>query len=96
MQRLLAILVVIAMLAGGVFYFYYTAQQKVMAPGLKTGEASLRGSIYEANGKFYLNSARQSPVELDSYSLDLSQYAGQEVNLTGQYSGDKLFVNGID
>lgn len=61
----------------------------------KVGDTTKTGSISENSGRFYLNVAGQPPQEIDSYSVDLSGYVGQSVTVTGQFSGNTLFVGSI-
>lgn len=65
------------------------------AANQKAGTSSKSGRVTEAGGKFFLNVTGQPPVEMDTYSVDLKQYVGQSVTVTGQYSGDTLFVSEV-
>jgi hypothetical protein len=61
----------------------------------KSGTTSLKGKI-EVSGKLVLlKSNNQGPVTLDSYSVDLKQYNGQTITVTGKYSGDTLYVSSV-
>lgn len=61
----------------------------------KTGQTTKTGKILQTGEKFFLEERGKSPVELDSYSVELSTYAGKTVTVTGQYSGDTLFVSEV-
>ena len=61
----------------------------------KIGETSKTGVISQAGDKFFITETGSSPEEIDSYQIDLSQYVGRNVNITGQYSGETLFVGSV-
>ena len=61
----------------------------------KSGTTTKVGTITSAGGKFFLTEAGQTPKEIESYSVNLGDYAGKTVTVTGQYSGDTLFVGSI-
>lgn len=61
----------------------------------KVGDTTKVGTVSESSGRFYLNVTGQPPQEIDSYSVDLSGYVGQSVTVTGQFSGNTLFVGSI-
>ncbi len=60
----------------------------------KQGDTTKQGIVNQIGEAFYLEVAGQQN-EIDSYSVDLSQYVGEHVTVTGQYSGDTLFVGEI-
>ena len=62
----------------------------------KTGDSTKTGKVTKAGDKYYLQQTGQATVELDSYSVDLSQYVDQTITVTGQYSGDTLFVGKVE
>lgn len=66
-----------------------------IAPNQKQGETSKTGTISKAGTQFFINQTGQAPLAIDSYTVDLEQYVGQSVTVTGQYSGDTLFVGEI-
>jgi hypothetical protein len=59
----------------------------------KSGDTTKTGKITEAGSKFFLQEAGKQPIEIDSYGIELKSYVGQTVTVTGQYSGDTLFVS---
>ena len=61
----------------------------------KVGNTTLTGKITKAGDKYFITVSGKQPQDLDSYSVDLSQYVGKTVTVTGQYSGDTLFVGKI-
>jgi hypothetical protein len=62
----------------------------------KVGDTTKTGTITTISGRFYLTEAGQTPKEIDSYAVELSEYVGKTVTVTGQYSGDTLFVGSIE
>ncbi len=70
------------------------ASQEAM-PGAKVGKTTKTGVVSKANGKYYLDVSHEPLLEIDSYSIDLSDYAGKTVTITGEYSGNTLFVGEI-
>lgn len=68
----------------------------VPAADQKSGDTVKTGVISMAGGKFFLAEVGMSPKEVESYVVDLAEYVGQTVTVTGQYSGDTLFVGEIN
>jgi len=62
----------------------------------KVGDTTKSGLITKIGRKYFITEAGGEPVEIDSYSLDLSQYVGKMADVTGQYSGDTLFVREVN
>lgn len=62
----------------------------------KVGDTTKTGVISFTNGRYFLAETGQTPKEIDSYAVDLSAYVGKKVTVTGQYSGDTLFVGSIE
>lgn len=112
MKQLITVLLVLAILGGGVWWWSSqvakqgnTPRGEVAAPAVKTdapsaadkaGTTTRTGLLTTAAGKFYLQEAGQSPKEIDSYVVELSDYVGQTVTVSGQYSGDTLFVGSVE
>jgi PBP1b-binding outer membrane lipoprotein LpoB len=61
----------------------------------KVGTTTKTGTITQTSGRFFLQEAGQQPEEIESYSVDLSGYVGQTVTVTGQFSGNTLFVGEV-
>jgi hypothetical protein len=59
-----------------------------------TGSTTLTGTLQSSNGKYFLKSTGKT-VELDSYSVEFTEFVGKNVSITGQYSGDTLFAESI-
>lgn len=61
----------------------------------KQGETTKTGLVIENSGTFVLQVVGEPPTAIDSYGVELKNYVGQTVTVTGQYSGDTLFVGEI-
>lgn len=103
MQKLIVVLVFIAILGGGA-YFYINSSKKsantnVQTQGQntqKSGVTTKTGTISKAGSSYFIQEKNQEPLEVDSYSLDFNSYLGKTVVISGQYSGDTLFVTNIE
>jgi hypothetical protein len=73
-----------------------TSTGSAPAADQKTGTTVKTGIISQAGGKYFLQEAGGTPQMIESYAVELSQYVGQTVTVTGQYSGDTLFVGSIE
>lgn len=62
----------------------------------KSGTTTKTGKIVKLGKKYGIQEAGKQPAEIDTYSLDLSQYEGKTVTVSGQYSGDTLFVTKVE
>jgi PBP1b-binding outer membrane lipoprotein LpoB len=62
----------------------------------KSGTTTKYGTITSAGGKFFLTEAGQTPKEIESYAVDLSEHVGKTLTVVGQYSGDTLFVGSVE
>ena len=103
MKKFVLILVVFMVLAGGVFLWIQNAKKSVQknpttssSTTQKTGTTTKTGIISSSGGVFYLQESGQTPKEIDSYAINLADYLGQSVTVSGQYSGDTLFVGSIE
>ena len=79
-----------------------TAGKSVNAPASNTGGVEqkqgntiITGKISGSTGAYFIQESGKNPQGIDSYAIDLSQYVGQTVTITGQYSGDTLFVGEV-
>jgi len=105
-KAILIFLLMIILVGGGVFFWIQNAKksapaangQKVNNPATtqKSGITTKTGKITNTAGKFYLQEASQTPNEIDSYAVDLGEYVNKTVTVSGQYSGDTLFVGSIE
>lgn len=62
----------------------------------KAGDTTKSGKVTQIGSKFYLEQKGKEPLELDSYTVDLASHLGQTVTVTGQYSGNTLFVSAVE
>ncbi len=63
--------------------------------GSKTGNTTKKGTVTGQDGQYFLQVAGEQPIGIDSYAIDLDTYVGKTVTVTGQYSGNTLFVGNI-
>lgn len=106
MRRVLAIIVTILLFVGAGYYFVAThsnpnpetdRSEVVNQPQSKTGKTTKTGIVTKVSGKYFLSElGSQQTLPIDSYSLDLEQYVGKDVTVTGEYSGDELFVSEVE
>ncbi len=61
----------------------------------KVGNTTKTGKIVKIGNDYYIKELGHEPATIDSYDVDLGSYVGQTVTITGQYSGDTLFVGKI-
>lgn len=60
----------------------------------KKGTTSKTGKLSKVGNGYLLQSGNQT-VGVDSYNIDLNQYVGQQISVSGEYSGDTLFVTKV-
>jgi hypothetical protein len=95
---LLGILVLLIVTAAGYIglkYFYTSDAVYKTAPVTRTGElrkTNVAGSDFT---HVLINSSEKS-VGVASYTLNLDDYIGKQVSVTGQYSGDTLFADSVE
>ena len=65
------------------------------APTQKVGNTTKSGKIVKLGASYYIQEEGKQPAQIDSYQIDLSQYVDKTVTITGQYSGDTLFVGKV-
>lgn len=65
------------------------------AANQKSGDTTKTGKISEISDKYYLQEVGGIPEQIESLSVDLGMYVGQTITVTGQFSGDTLFVGSI-
>ncbi len=61
----------------------------------KKGDITKTGTVVKTANAYFLVETNGNKVELDSYKYQLSEYEGKVVTVTGQYSGDTLFVGNL-
>jgi len=69
-----------------------TQSSVTASPAAKVGETTKTGTVIQLDGKYYLQQSGQEPLGIDSYNVDLSTSVGKTVTVTGEYSGNTLFV----
>lgn len=60
----------------------------------KSGFTSLTGTL-RLQANLFLLETTTGPVALKSFDVDLNNYVGKNVTVSGKYSGDELFVSEI-
>ena len=65
------------------------------SPAAKVGQTTKTGQIVKLGDKLYIQEPGQSPLEIDSYNVDLSTYVGKTQTVSGEYSGNTLFVSQV-
>ena len=68
------------------------------APGIedKQGDTTKNGTLVKQGEKYYIKAETGEMEEVESYSVDFSEFENQRVSATGQYSGDTLFIGKMD
>src|SRR5689334_5328053 len=61
----------------------------------KKGDTTLSGKLTNTGGKYFVERVGQAPQEVNSYGVDLSVYTNKNVTVTGQFSGDTLYVGKV-
>lgn len=61
----------------------------------KSGDTTKKGNLRKVDDKFYLEESGGAKFEVESYAYELDDYANQTITVTGQYSGDTLFIGKI-
>lgn len=56
---------------------------------------TLTGTLNKAGSRFSLSIVGKPSIELDSRKINLDQYTGRSISVTGQYSGTTLFVDRV-
>lgn len=62
----------------------------------KVGDTTLSGTVTKVGEEYLLTIPGKPSKGIDSYKIKLADYVGQSVKVTGQYSGDTLFVSKIE
>lgn len=98
MKKIIVIFLMLAALIGIGVFVLSNLKNTTPPPttNQKVGTTTKTGVISNSAGVFYLQEAGKTPKEIDSYTVELSDYIGQKVTVSGQYSGDTLFVGSIE
>lgn len=98
MKKMIIIFLTIAALVGLGMLAFSKLKSTPTPPttNQKVGTTTKTGVISTSNNVFYLQEAGQTPKEIDSYTVELSKYVGKSVTVSGQYSGDTLFVGSVE
>jgi len=101
MKKILVPLITILVLLGGVFAFVKIKSNSTpeknpekYSNAEKIGTTKMKGKITQSeDGFFFIREEGELPKQIDSLSVDLTQYIGQTVSVEGKYSGDILFIS---
>ena len=61
----------------------------------KSGDTTIVGKLDDRGGTFVLVEKAGIETDVDSYKFNMADYAGKNVIVTGQYSGDTLFAGEV-
>lgn len=82
--------------------WYMVMQQKQAAPASEQGPTvvTMTGKLTKAvppgDDYTHLLLATGRSIKLNSYSVQLANYEGKTVTVTGEYSGNTLFVDSVE
>ncbi len=62
----------------------------------KQGTTTLEGTVSGSAGAYVLENPTAPPTPIESYDVDLSTHVGDRVTVSGQYSGNTLFVTEVE
>lgn len=62
----------------------------------KNQSFTVTGKISGSGGKYFVTNSSGKSQEMESYSIDFESYVGKTVTVTGQFSGDTLFVTKVE
>lgn len=71
------------------------SETKMLDDPKKEGDSSISGLLVKVGDTYNIVGVDGKHTEVDSYKIDLSEYVNKQVVLTGQYSGDTLFVGSV-
>lgn len=108
MKIVLAILIVLLLAGAGGTYWYlkqpksddlYQMQQTESESGeeVMSGDVTKTGKLQQSQGDDYnhIILSEGKAIGVASQSLDLDQYVGKTVSVTGQYSGTTLYADSV-
>lgn len=87
-------LLIVSMLACGVFLSGCSLVAKQADVATETPTKTFTGKLTTAGGLFYVTSGSTN-TEVTSRKIDLKQFEGKMVTVTGEFSGTTLFVDTI-
>lgn len=106
MKQIVLVLLTLSLVAGGILWFVNSAKKQTVGVPTnntnnslgstnKTGTTTKTGMITQTAGRYFLQETGGSLMEIESYSVELGAYVGKTVTVSGQYSGDTLFVGEV-
>lgn len=61
----------------------------------KNATISITGTLSQTGGLYLITDSAGMTHDIESYSVSFDEYLGETVTVTGQYSGDTLFVTEV-
>lgn len=65
-------------------------------PTVRVGDTTLSGKLTQSGDKFVLLDSTGKQTEVDSYKIEFTDLVNKDVTVTGQFSGDTLFVSKLE
>jgi hypothetical protein len=72
------------------------SQDALEKPAEKVGTTTISGKLTQTGEQFFITVAGKPPQEISSYKLDFAPFVGKTVKVSGQFSGNTLFVSQIE
>lgn len=72
-----------------------TSNSEESTSDARVGETTLTGEISASGNVAVLTTEDGEAVTIESYAFELLDYVGKKVEVTGEYSGNTLFVDDI-
>jgi hypothetical protein len=94
MERKVKLLVVISLLVGSLFLGGCSLVAKQADVATETPTTRIMGPVTSAGNLFYISVGTDN-TEITSRKIDLKQYVGKTVTVTGEFSGTTLFVDEV-
>lgn len=95
---LISIILLVILSGGGYFAFQYFSRPASMAPSpYKTEAVKLAGVLQVGKGDDYSHTLLSGGkfTGVASYSVNLDDYVGQKIEVTGQYSGTTFYADSV-
>jgi hypothetical protein len=97
---LIGILILIIVAVAGVWGYSTFGAKQTAAPSVRTTapvtkSGTVRKAVPPGDDYTHFLMSADGTTKLNSYSVKLDQYEGQQVTATGQYSGNTLYVDTV-
>lgn len=94
----IAIILLVALAVGGYFGFKYLGKSNISQPAIyKSEPVKVTGILNVGKGDDYEHTIMSEGklIGVNSYTVQLKDYVGQKVEMSGQYSGTTLFADEV-